>query len=527
VMARRPAFGWFRNRPIMFKILVAVLIPIIALMVSGFLATNKMNKVGNQAGAIDSTGVAPLGAIDNLKTSILLNALFMANPSSGDVNSTFKSVDDALNDYVAKASPLNAEEQPLVDSFKTAWSQVVQVEQTQLIPLIASGDAQAVQQLSNAELLQPFTNAFTAVEQLKAAEQGSAAKLASSAHATASSTVKQLWIITGIAAVLALLIGFVIARTISKPLRRTVNALDVVASGDLTVEVPVSSTDEVGRMSTSVNTVLGKVRTVFGSISRSAGALAESSDELLAVSNQLSANAEETAAQANSVSAAAEQVSANVNTVASGTEELGASVQEIARSATQATNIAQSAVALAGETQDTMQKLGESSVAVANVLGMINSIAEQTNLLALNATIEAARAGEAGRGFAVVANEVKDLAQETSKATDEIRQTIDQIQTDSASAIEAIGRIGDVIAEINESQTAIATAVQEQSATTGEIARTVAEASMGTSAIAENVAGVATAARSNTDGALDSNRAAHEMEQLATQLRTLVSEFRV
>jgi methyl-accepting chemotaxis protein len=263
------------------------------------------------------------------------------------------------------------------------------------------------------------------------------------------------------------------------------------------------------------------------SLGKVAVALATSAEELTAVSNEMSANAEETSAQANVVSAAAEQVSNNVQTVATGVEEMGASIREIAGNASQAAKVAQEAVKVAQATNQTIAKLGESSQEIGKVIKVITSIAEQTNLLALNATIEAARAGEAGKGFAVVANEVKELAKETAKATEEIGQKIEAIQNDTAGAVQAIQQISQVISQINDIAGTIASAVEEQSATTSEISRNVAEAAKGSSEIAQNITSVATAAQNTTQGASNTQQAAAELSRMAAELQQLVSRFRL
>jgi methyl-accepting chemotaxis protein len=302
--------------------------------------------------------------------------------------------------------------------------------------------------------------------------------------------------------------------------------VNAAARGDLTREMTVQGTDAVGQMGEGLAKFFANLRGNVAKIAQTAQVLASSSQQLTSVSQQMAANAEETAAQANTASAAAEQVSRNVTTVSTGTEEMGASIKEIAKSASEAAKVATSAVKVADKTNATVAKLGESSTEIGNVIKVITSIAQQTNLLALNATIEAARAGEAGKGFAVVANEVKELAKQTAKATEDISRKIEAIQGDAKGAVEAIAQIGKIINQINDIQNTIASAVEEQTATTGEISRNVAEAAKGSSEIAQNITGVAQAARSTTEGASNTKGSADELSKIALDLQKLVSQFK-
>jgi methyl-accepting chemotaxis protein len=265
------------------------------------------------------------------------------------------------------------------------------------------------------------------------------------------------------------------------------------------------------------------IKRVMEKVAQNATTLGSASEELAANSQQMVSNAEETATLAGVVSAAAEQVSKNVQTVATGTEEMGASIKEIAKSVQDAAKVAATAVRAAETTNATISKLGDSSAEIGKVIKVITSIAQQTNLLALNATIEAARAGEAGKGFAVVANEVKELAKETAKATEYISQKIEAIQSETKMAVDAIAEIGTVINKISDYQNTIASAVEEQTATTNEISRNVTEAARGSTEIAQNITGVATSARSTSAGAHDTQKAAGELSRMAAELQSIVT----
>jgi methyl-accepting chemotaxis protein len=316
-----------------------------------------------------------------------------------------------------------------------------------------------------------------------------------------------------------------VSQSITRPLGALVVGLDSLADADLTAEVGVKGDDEVARLGRSFNRAVDDLSTVVRRIRESAWTLASSAEELSATSTQMGASAEETSAQAHAVSSAAEQVSANVNTVAASAEEMSASIHEIAASAHEAAAVAGRAVETASATNETVRQLGDSSAEIGLVIKVITAIAEQTNLLALNATIEAARAGEAGKGFAVVANEVKELAKETSAATEEIGQKIEAIQGDARAAMTAIDAITEVIGRINDIQGTIASAVEQQTATTNEITRHVTEAAGGAGEIAANVTGVAQAAQDTSSGASSVQASAQDLARLAEELNLTVSRF--
>ncbi len=269
------------------------------------------------------------------------------------------------------------------------------------------------------------------------------------------------------------------------------------------------------------------LKTTITVVNQNSQSIASAAEELTATSQQMSSNSEETSAQANVVAAASEQVSKNIATVAASAEEMTASVREIAKNANEATKVANDAVRVAGETNSTIAKLGISSEEIGQVIKVITGIAQQTNLLALNATIEAARAGEAGKGFAVVANEVKELAKQTATATEDIGHKIEAIQNDTKGAVSAITQISQVISRINDISNTIASAVEEQSATTNEIARNASEAARGSTEISRNISNVSVAAKNTSEGATNTLSAATELSKLASDLKRVVEQAKM
>ncbi|MBK6942315.1 MAG: hypothetical protein IPH13_19230 [Planctomycetes bacterium] len=320
-------------------------------------------------------------------------------------------------------------------------------------------------------------------------------------------------------------------RELAADLRGKVDAmLDVVnaaARGDLTRDITVRGEDAIGHMGAGLATFLTDLRHSIGEIGNNATSLNVASDELTRLASQMGANSEETSAQAGVVAAASEQVNKSVQTVAQSTEQLSLSIREISKSASDAARVATGAVKVAHDTNSTVAKLGQSSDEIGKIVKVITSIAQQTNLLALNATIEAARAGEAGKGFAVVANEVKELAKETTKATGDISRMIETIQRDTKLSVDAIAQIGSIIDQINDLQATIASAVEQQNATTNEIQRNIGEAARGTAEIAQNISGVAVAAQSTSSAASATAKASSDLVHMAGELTRLVSRFKV
>src|SRR5271165_3913572 len=275
----------------------------------------------------------------------------------------------------------------------------------------------------------------------------------------------------------------------------------------------------------SVNEMLEVFRSTMERVARLSGPLSQAAAELGRIAQEISLSTGQTANQGNVVSAGSEQVSRNIQAVATAADEMGANIKEIARNTAEASKVAGAAVRSAEATNLTITKLGQSSAEIGQVIKVITSIAQQTNLLALNATIEAARAGAAGKGFAVVANEVKELAKETARATEDISRKIESIQSDTSGAVTAIGEIGTVIGRISDIQNHVASAVEEQSLTTNEITSNLAEAAKGGAAISKSIAAVADAARCGASGVVETQKSAEAVERMAEELHELLARF--
>ena len=331
-----------------------------------------------------------------------------------------------------------------------------------------------------------------------------------------------------VALALWLFVGFYLS--VTRSVRGTLGVLAAAADGDLTQSVERHTTDEVGRMADALGETLERIRGALASITRCSQDVATQSEQLGGLAERLTGMTGDSAAEADKASqvaaAAQEDVTRYLRSVATSSQQMTEAINEIARSTSDAASKVGQAVTVTEHTTRVAERLERSSNEIADVLKLISSIAEQTNLLALNATIEAARAGESGKGFAVVAGEVKELAQETAKATEDIAGKIETIRSVSTEVTSGVAELSTVMAQINDTQTTIAGAVEQQSATTAEIGRGVAEAAEGSERVASNLASVATATRDTNQVVGETERAAAELARVAEELRTLTGSFR-
>jgi len=327
--------------------------------------------------------------------------------------------------------------------------------------------------------------------------------------------------------IVAIVLAHFVAQGVIRPARRIREVLGSVAAGDLSVRAGATGGGELGDVAHSLDETLDSLGHVMNLVRGSASRLSDASAQLGTASQAIADNARTAAGQADAVVTSAGEVASSVDTVATGSSQMESAIREISQNASEASRVAGQAVDVAENTTRTVGKLGDSSQEIATVVKLINGIAEQTNLLALNATIEAARAGEAGKGFAVVASEVKELAQETARATEDISKRVEAIQADTAGAVEAIGQISAVIGEINDFQSTIAAAVEEQTATSNEMNRNVAEAASGTRDITTAINGLASGTQETNARVADAQQAAAELARMSNELRQAVARFTV
>jgi methyl-accepting chemotaxis protein len=425
------------------------------------------------------------------------------------------------------------------------------------LPAIQRGDMDAAKATAVGELRDAYAEHRKAIDQTVELASNSAKTTEAAAASAESSSTTLLLVMASVFSMTVLVLGVISSRSVTRPLRLIVDRIKDIAEGegDLTRRLDVHGKDEIADVARWFNRFVGAMHDMISDISNNTAALAGASDSLSAVSTQISSGAKQTLNRATTVAAAAEEMSANTTNVAAGmeqaaggltsvataTEEMTATIGQIASSGEKARNITNQAEQQAARAVELIKQLGQAAHEIGKVTETITSISSQTNLLALNATIEAARAGSAGKGFAVVANEVKELAQQTASATEDIKSRINGIQSSTASSVENIENINKVIGQVGQIVSTIATAIEEQSTVTRDIAGNIAQASTGvrdahhraaetatvSQGIAKDISEVNTATVEMATGSEQVKASAAELSRLASQLRKQVGRFRI
>jgi methyl-accepting chemotaxis protein len=527
--------GVWRDLNIGIKVGAAVMVGLTISSIATLTALNEMGKVRSMGQDIYTGNVQPMVVASDLRDTFRLlrldtNGVGLVKPGTDamtqkveDIQNDLEQLQELLETYRGKAA-----DPAVVDRFIASFITYRTIMEQEMLPVAVAGDVDAYMEIRNGEADEPYETCKELLKEMLTAEQAEAAAHAADLDDRYRDARVLSLSVLGAAVLLGLLLAVRVSRGISRPLTEVVSALDRVADGDLTTEVPQPrSQDEVGAMARSLARSLASMRTGVADVLERAGRLAAASTELQGIADRIGAGATTTATRSQAAASAATEVAGSVSTVAAASEEMNVAISEIARSAASAVEVAQQAMRTAEQTNVSVAALGTASAEVGDVVKVINNIAEQTNLLALNATIEAARAGDAGKGFAVVATEVKDLAQETAKATEEITRKISAIQASSADAAAALSQISAIVEQINEHQTTVASAVEEQTATTQEITRSVGEASAGVDDIARGIAEVSHTAGESDASATAAGSAARDLAELAGGLNAAMSRFRV
>jgi methyl-accepting chemotaxis protein len=523
----------FGDLSVRVKILAAVCVAVAVGVVVGIVTLQALSQASAGAQLIYNDNLVGVKTMGQISTALSQARLDLADEAISQdavaVNKFAQAIATDEQNFTTAVAAYRASgtaDDTVLADLESQWAAYVKIGQTKLLPMGQAHDYLGYQRVRDTEVLPIVTKANHDIDTLTGLEDHNAATAAASADSSyrSSRTTSILLLVAG--SILALGVGLLVARAIAGSLRRVKTVCEGLALGDLTRTTGLTSRDEPGQMGQALDEAMVNLRRTVATIDASAASLASASEQMTGTAVQMASSAEESSAQAQAVSAAAEQVSRSVETVSSGSEEMGASIREISQNAAEAARVAADAVTFTAATSATMAKLGESSAEIGNVIKVITSIAEQTNLLALNATIEAARAGDAGKGFAVVASEVKDLAQETARATEDISQRVVTIQADTQGAVTAIEEISQVMSRISDFQTTIASAVEEQTATTAEMNRSVNEAASGTGEIAANITGVAEAARLTSQGVSETHQATSDLARMSSELTALVATFR-
>ena len=518
--------------PVRIRILAGVVVACLGMALVAAIGLTQMAHLRTGEQVLNTQAVAPSVRLDELRRAYLQTRIdALADEWIADTNgvehAAFLADITAMDAAIAAAASSDRTQAAVVNDMDAAWKGYQQVVAGDAFLQLARSGNKAAYIAARNEKVKPVATRIQKDLDLLflRVTQQTKARLAAGRTGYDSARVLLLAFFL-VALAIAAVLGLVATRSVTGPLHRLRDVCQGVAEGDLTLITGLASRDELGQVAEALDRATAATRETVLALAGASRSMAVATSDLTTSAGAISDSAHETSARVESATTAAGEVSENVQAVAAAAEQMAASINEIARNTSEAAELGADTHDLSRETTTTMAKLSDSSVQIGNVIKVITGIAEQTNLLALNATIEAARAGDAGKGFAVVASEVKDLAQETARATAEIGLRVEAIQSDSASAVEAIDRITERISRLGDIQSSIAGAVEEQTATTAEMSRSVVEASSRTSLIADNMAGVNDAATETAGGAERTRGATGNLVQMCAELDNLVRKFR-
>jgi methyl-accepting chemotaxis protein len=525
----------FLRRSVRTKLLAGFL-GVAALMVTlGLVNVGQMTSIHGQVEALSARDVMPLADLQKLTDDFQAYSVHglvaglsgvtgqtdVAQMQAGLQADSKKAADASV---AALQANIPAELDDRAQLIASDWTDMAAKDATYRAAT-ASGDpqAQTLGDAATAAYLKLQADITDLKDALVADEKSSRAQIGDSFSTARTITLTLL----ALGVLLAVGLGSLLARGIRNRIVPVRAAAEALARGDLTATLDSSAVDELGQLSAALDQGLGRMRAMVSDVVVSAGEMTTLVGDLTVATVSVVEASATGVRHAETVSGTAQTVSGNVAQLATGAEEMTASIREISRSAQQAAAVADDAVRIVDSTNGTLNQLGNSSAEIGNVIKVITGIAEQTNLLALNATIEAARAGELGKGFAVVATEVKELAQETARATEDVSQRIAAIQADSSRAVEAIAQIGDTVGQINELQATIAAAVEQQTAAAAEIDRNIGVAARGSRDIASGAEAVAGSSATSAGRVEQSRAIADQLAGRAADLESRVAQFTV
>jgi methyl-accepting chemotaxis protein len=529
---------WLRDRRLRTKILLPVLVAVVGTGVVSWSGITAARAASDEANALYELAALPLGDLAEVRDGegdarVDLRDYLLGAPGSTSaalrraITDVDQAIDTALANYVSHhGGTLDATRADLMRQVKAGLTTWRDVRDRQILPAADLQDTAAVA----TALAGPLTAADDAfagpLDQLFTTERQGAGAQAKAATDNARNHETVTLVVTALAAALAVLVALAVTRMVIGPVGRVRRVLHGFAEGDLTGSADVEDRDEIGEMAAALTAAGGSLRDIIATMDRTATALGEVSDQLTAGNERIGVQVGESAAQSRIVAAVADSVSDNTQALAAAARQMQAAIGDIAGSAGRAATVGGDAVVAVAGATSTLATLSESSTGIGDVLKVISAIAGQTNLLALNATIEAARAGDAGKGFAVVAHEVKELAQQTAAATEDIGRRVAAIQSSSAQAGTTVEQVRRIIETINEFQAAIAAAVEQQTATTTEMQRNVDKTAASTAEIALSVTAIADTAKGSKATVDSGHGSVATLAGLSADLRRTVQRFR-